>query len=1065
LLAPVSVQAQLLAFPEAEGFGRFAAGARTNLPAASVYHVTNLNDSGPGSFRDAVSQSNRFVVFDVGGIATLNSVLTFSSNITIAGQTAPGGFVVFGDRVAFHGADNLVSRHWSVHKGATSDKDDDAASMVRGHDMIFDHMSITWGTDGTFDMNPDSGEVIDNITVQNTIIGQGLDHVGHSTGGLIQPGEGGSTSFIKSLFIDNVTRNPKVRFENEFINNVVYGYLEHGYIMGDTVNADSYANVEGNYFIKGSSAFHCGSSSACAAARFHIYPNDNWVDNNNNGVLDGSLITSYTGATVEPTPHAFPTTATMTAQQAVAHVIENVGPKIVRDAVDSRLIEELASYGTLGGIINRETDLFPGYGTDPSYLNPRARLVDADNDGIADNWEAAHGLSAANPADWKGLNGAGYTRLEEYVNELGADGATVTSTGGAWTSASTWSGGVPTLADDAVANGNLSLAGGHAFARRLSLDGSLVVTGGTVDVFETATLNESSSINGGVLTAGRVLLGSAGQSGSLTVQNTGTLQTGTVATGGGTAALSINGGTFRATGVPDVKVATTLGAGGATIDTNGYSGAISGAISGTGGVTKRGAGSLKLSGAIAYTGPTAIEEGEVVVQGSGWGQTSAVTLGSGTMLELSGVPGGLNLTAGKSLSGSGTVVGDVVANSGAVVHPEGSIEVIARTVGIQAENLALGSDWVIFNNAAHGTGAGGSYDGADLNGGGIVLVTNDRSGVAPIATGVAATTVSIPETKTWYLYAKVAEPSFSPIAGDPATQPGGNNSFHTSGLSNTTQATTSNYDAVQTYATPGNEATWNLVSPTITPLDEVNVPLDAGIDYVLTAGAKLFSVYGREVGTIIDGFVLADTNLTAEQLEAALSGTTSFGDERVLTIDGNYSQAAGAMLEVEVADGNARNKLSVTGTAMLGGDLSVSVAGGFVPQSSDVFEILKAAALVSQFGNAASGARIATEDGAGSFVVNYDYSNDLVTLSDFAFLLPGDFNGNGVVDAADYTVWRNGLGSIYTQADYNVWKTHFGETAGSGSGASGNAAVPEPASALLLMGMLAILGRRRAAAS
>ena len=106
----------------------------------------------------------------------------------------------------------------------------------------------------------------------------------------------------------------------------------------------------------------------------------------------------------------------MTAQQAVTHVIENAGVSIIRDAVDTRLMQEVASYGTLGGVIVRESDLFPGYGSDPSYLNPRARFVDADDDGIADNWEADNGLSASNPSDWKGLSGAGYTWLEEYVN-------------------------------------------------------------------------------------------------------------------------------------------------------------------------------------------------------------------------------------------------------------------------------------------------------------------------------------------------------------------------------------------------------------------------------------------------------------------------------------------------------------------------------------------------------------------------------------------------------------------------------------------------------------------------
>ena len=107
LLAPTTAKSQVLAFPEAEGFGRYATGARTNLSSASVYHVTNLNDSGSGSFRDAVSQPNRFVVFDVGGIVNVSpdaSTIVVSPNVTIAGQTAPGGIVIYGNRVSYSGA-------------------------------------------------------------------------------------------------------------------------------------------------------------------------------------------------------------------------------------------------------------------------------------------------------------------------------------------------------------------------------------------------------------------------------------------------------------------------------------------------------------------------------------------------------------------------------------------------------------------------------------------------------------------------------------------------------------------------------------------------------------------------------------------------------------------------------------------------------------------------------------------------------------------------------------------------------------------------------------------------
>lgn len=1034
------IEAQVLAFPEAEGFGRYATGARTNLSAASVYHVTNLNDSGSGSLRDALSQPNRFVVFDVGGIINLNSVLTVASNITIAGQTAPGGIQVYGNRVAFHGANNLVSRHWAVRMGSAPGRVD-AASIVRGTNMMYDHMSITWGVDGTFDINPDSGQVIDDITIQNSIIGQGLDVVGHSTGGLMTLGDGRKFSIIKSLFADNVTRNPKVRGENEFINNVVYGYESSGYIMGDTT-ATSHANVQGNYFIEGpvngSSPFASGTSS------FHIYANDNWVDDNRNGVLDGALNTNYPGANVVGTPHAFPTLPSMTAQQAVSYVMENAGPSIIRDKVDTRLMQEVASYGTLGGVIIRESDLFPNYGTNPIYRNPRARFLDADNDGMADNWELSRGLSPANNADWKNLN-LGYTRLEEYINELGAIGTTqTTAQAGPWTSASTWGGTVPTLADDVNTTQAVTLSAGQAFARRINVGGSLALNEGTLDVFDTATFAGTSTIGSGLgglgatLTAGRVLIGPTGQSGTLAVDSGGTLQTGTVASAGGTALLSLNGGTFRAAGVPDISVPTSLGVSGGTFDTASYSGVISGSISGSGRFRKVGAGTLTLSGAKTYNGPTQIDAGQVVVTGSPLSQTSGVSLASGTTLNVSAV-GGLNLSTGKTLTGAGNIVGNVSAGSGAVVIPQGEIQPIAQVVAIQAEDLSLGSDWAIFDNAQHGTGVGGSYDGSDLNGGGIVLLSN-VGGTVPVATGIASTLVTIPATKTYYLFARTAEPAVSPIPGDPATQPGGNNSFFASAQANSLIATPSNYEEVQTYANPGNQAVWNLVSPSLSPLAGVSPPLNAGIDYSLTSGLQQFAVYGREVGTILDGFVLSDTNLTAAQLDQALSGQIP-GEERVMTITGNYQHSVGASLQVEIAGGTTLNKLAVTGTAQLLGDLSISLASGFVPQSSQTFSILGAGTLVGQFANVADGSRIAIANGGGSFAIDYDYANGRVLLSNYLAGMAGDFDGDGDVDGRDFLVWQRNP-SVGDLAD---WQMNYGVNSLNAT----STAVPEPAAWLL----------------
>lgn len=106
----------------------------------------------------------------------------------------------------------------------------------------------------------------------------------------------------------------------------------------------------------------------------------------------------------------------MTAQQAVGYVTRNAGLTITRDEVDTRIMQEVLSYGTLGGVIQYDTDLFP------TFSSPRiafGRLADTDNDGMPDCWERSRGLNPTSATDWKTLSG-GYTNLELYLNELGA---------------------------------------------------------------------------------------------------------------------------------------------------------------------------------------------------------------------------------------------------------------------------------------------------------------------------------------------------------------------------------------------------------------------------------------------------------------------------------------------------------------------------------------------------------------------------------------------------------------------------------------------------------------------
>ena len=183
------------------------------------------------------------------------------------------------------------------------------------------------------------------------------------------------------------------------------------------------------------------------------------------------------------------------------------------------------------------------------------------------------------------------------------------------------------------------------------------------------------------------------------------------------------------------------------------------------------------------------------------------------------------------------------------------------------------------------------------------------------------------------------------------------------------------------------------------------------------------------------------------------------------TIVGNYTQQAGGSLAIEIGGTTPSMQhdfVIVTGTATIGGQLQLALINGFLPGPANQFALLDAAMLSGTFSNIGSGQRLTTLDGLGSFLVHYGATSTFdptqVVLTDF--VLSGDFNGNGTVDAADYVVWRNGLGTTYVQNDYNIWKANFGRTLGAGSASLVSAtsiAVPEPAGLCpLTMAALAI---------
>ncbi|GLB34828.1 putative pectate lyase [Lyophyllum shimeji] len=407
LATAISSCSALLAFPGAEGFGAQATGGR----GGSVYVVTNLNDSGSGSFRDAVSQSNRIVVFAVGGIINITSRIVVSSHVTIAGQTAPGqGITVYGNGVSYSGASNTITRYIRYRMGTTSDSGKDAITIANGENMIFDHVSVSWGRDETFSINGP----VSNVTISDSIIAQGLET--HSCGGLIQTD--GGVSIIRSLYIDNKTRNPKVKGVNEFVNNVIYNWGGGGgYIAGDS-DGPSYANILNNVFISGPST--SVSPFTRGNANFHTYVSNNYYDSNQNGVLDGSILAvntdNYSPVDFQSTKYNYPTVATLLSPlDAYNKVKASAGASKPRDRVDTYLINtELASLGKVGATISDPT-ASPING--PGPVTGGTAPVDSDSDGIPDAYEVAHGTDP-HVNDSAKIASNGYANIENYINSL-----------------------------------------------------------------------------------------------------------------------------------------------------------------------------------------------------------------------------------------------------------------------------------------------------------------------------------------------------------------------------------------------------------------------------------------------------------------------------------------------------------------------------------------------------------------------------------------------------------------------------------------------------------------------
>ena len=266
-----TAQDQAPAFPGAEGHGRYVTGGR----GGTIVHVTNLNDSGTGSLRAAVSSSNRIVVFDVGGIIELKSDLTIKGNVTILGQTAPAPGITLRYYTVRPNGDNIIMRFIRVRRGEEVNVNDGAdATWCRGFTgMVLDHCSFSWSIDEIASFYDNT-----NFTMQWCTLGEALANPGHTKGehsyGGIWGGKGASfhhnylchmqnrvPRFCGARYADEYAKYDKTMYENaiqaeqvDFRNCVMFNWGNGNGCYGGTGGGN--INIVNNYYKAGPATYN-----------------------------------------------------------------------------------------------------------------------------------------------------------------------------------------------------------------------------------------------------------------------------------------------------------------------------------------------------------------------------------------------------------------------------------------------------------------------------------------------------------------------------------------------------------------------------------------------------------------------------------------------------------------------------------------------------------------------------------------------------------------------------------------------------------------------------------------
>jgi hypothetical protein len=424
-----------IAFPGAEGYGRFAQGGR----GGDVYIVTNLNDDGEGSLRYGIEKMSgpRTIVFAVSGTIELRSEISIKDAfLTIAGQTAPGDGICLKDYgLELKEVNDIIMRYFRIrlgdqNKGTSSGADCITSSKIS--DVIFDHISAGWGIDSIHD-NREGG----HFTLQWSIYGETLhdsihyEKIPHSKLGSMRETTK-NISIHHNLLHSTFARHPSMGGAEltpadliiDFRNNLIYN-------AGGTTNLGSgQRNVINNFYKNGpdtksrdlpmriKAKLGKGPSPTGFASGNVFTWNQDWTDDNYSAieyVQDGGKYLSTSQARWElPGELVFGADkpATDTAQIAYRKVLEDAGASKTRDACDQRIVNEVKT-GT--GKVPNSQDEVGGWPTLRSLPAP----ADDDKDGMADDWETVNGLDPDDAEDRnEDRDGDGFTNLEEYINSL-----------------------------------------------------------------------------------------------------------------------------------------------------------------------------------------------------------------------------------------------------------------------------------------------------------------------------------------------------------------------------------------------------------------------------------------------------------------------------------------------------------------------------------------------------------------------------------------------------------------------------------------------------------------------